>query len=157
MQHAGWCSFVLHHWSLGGSWLTAECWGKLWCGGLCRDARSLHTWLRWNWQVLTVSTVQQSIGLWKKYLSSAASYWLTQTLTIISKVEDFQVVASHLSANAECHFHWLKMSNTLTADQFSFYFDLVVNSIAYLCLFLFHQLWTQWHVFSLSLSLCSYR
>lgn len=51
LQHTGWCSSVLHHWSPGGSRLPAECWGELWCGGLCRDARSLHTWFCGNWQV----------------------------------------------------------------------------------------------------------
>lgn len=48
MQHTGWCSTVLHHWRPGGSWLSAECWGELWRGGLCRDARSLHTRVCWN-------------------------------------------------------------------------------------------------------------
>lgn len=51
LQHTGWCPFVLHYWGPGGPRLPAECWGELWCGGLCRNAGSLHTWVCWNWQV----------------------------------------------------------------------------------------------------------
>lgn len=52
IQHTGWCSSVLHHWGPRGSWVPPECWRELWCGGLCWNAWSLHTWLCWNWQVV---------------------------------------------------------------------------------------------------------